>query len=74
MQSNQEARSRAAQSLFDLSQRGNGQTLRNTLIDGQPARVSGTSKLPMEVCVRARRFLHLSHVFLHCHTSCVTAG
>jgi hypothetical protein len=51
MQSNQEAKFRASQSLFDLSQRGNGQALRNTFINGLPARISGTSKLPMEVCV-----------------------
>ena len=50
MQSNQESRARAELSLFDLSQRGNGQALRNTFIDGQPVRISGTSKLPMEVC------------------------
>jgi hypothetical protein len=41
MQSNQEARQRAALSLFDLSQRGNGQTLRNTTINGDAVRISG---------------------------------
>jgi hypothetical protein len=41
MQSNQEARARSALSLFDLSQRGNGQCLRNTTINGEPVRISG---------------------------------
>ena len=49
MQSNQEARARSTLSLFDLSQRGNGQALRNTFINGEAVRISGTSKLPMEV-------------------------
>lgn len=60
-QSNQESRIRASQSLFDLSQRGNGQALRNTFINGVPVRVSGTSKLPMEVrdCTLSRFILSI---------------
>lgn len=56
MQSNQEARARSTLSLFDLSQRGNGQALRNTFINGEAVRISGTSKLPMEVGNLSRCF------------------
>jgi hypothetical protein len=61
MQSNEEARARAALSLFDLSQRGNGQALRNTVINGEAVRISGTSKLPVEVwCSCCFRWRHLT--------------